>query len=129
MSNWYAAHLVMYVKLREEGQTRFTVWENVILISAAGEGEAFEKAERRGRDDAEDDESFRWGGKPARWVFAGVRKLTACDEPGRRPGDGTEITYTEMVLDSEQAILRLVNGESASVKIADRFAAPEGVVA
>jgi len=128
MASWYAAHLVMYVKFREGGQARFPVWENVVLLSAGDEAEAFEKAERRGREDAEDDGSFRWGGKPARWVFAGVRKLTACDEPARRPGDGTEITYTEMVLDSEQSVERLVKGEPVSVRIADRFVdAPEGV--
>ncbi len=128
-ARWFAAHLVMYVKLRHEKQDRYTAWENVVLIKAGDEREAFEKAERRGREDAEEDESFRWGGRPARWVFAGVRKLTSCESAGR-PDDGAEITFTEIQLDSEQSVLKYARGEPVTLTAADRFAdKPEGVPA
>ncbi|MBV9124494.1 MAG: DUF4288 domain-containing protein, partial [Planctomycetes bacterium] len=82
MSEWFAAHLVMYVQLKEPSPGPVTVWENIVLIKAQSEGEAFEKAQRRGHEEAGDEEgTFRWDGKPARWVFAGVRKLTTCEDP------------------------------------------------
>jgi hypothetical protein len=123
MSKWFAAHLVLYIQLKDQPQGRCTAWENVVLIKAQSEEEAFEKAERRGREEAGDDDgTFRWNGKPARWVFAGVRKLTSCEDPDRRPDDGTEITYVEMQLDSEESVYRLIQGDPVKIQIADRFA-------
>jgi hypothetical protein len=94
---WYAAHIVMAVQLKNGKQIRFPVWENILLVAAATEDAAFAKAEAHGRaEEGDDGGTFRWGGKPARWVFAGVRKLTECVSPEERPGDGTEITFNEL---------------------------------
>lgn len=119
--NWYAAHLVMVVKLKKGRQQKFPVWENVVLFRAASEEEAFAKAEERGRKDAAEDPSFRWGGEPARWEFAGVRKLTPCEDSRRRPTDGTEVTFLEMEVASEDAIQQLMSGKTVAVKIDDQF--------
>jgi hypothetical protein len=122
--SWYAAHLVLYVKLKEHRQDRFPVWENIVLIRAGSEEEAIAKAEQRGREEEGDDEgTFRWGGKPAQWVFAGVRKLTACQGADKRPADGTEISYIEMEAASREVIEKLLDGEPASVRVVDRFGA------
>jgi hypothetical protein len=126
MVNCYAAHLILYVRLKERTQRKFPIWENIILIKAKTEEEAFAKAEPRGKDEEGDDNgSFRWEGKPARWVFAGIRKLTLCEDPERRPDDGTEVSYTEMEVDSEQAVAKLVGGQSVSVTFADAFVEAE----
>jgi hypothetical protein len=126
MTNWYASHLILYVQLKDRTQRKFPIWENIILIKAKTEEEAFAKAERRGKDEEGDDNgSFRWEGKPARWVFAGIRKLTLCEDPERRPDDGTEVSYTEMEVDSEQAVAKLVGGQSVSVTFADAFVEAE----
>src|SRR5262249_19087957 len=119
--SWFAAHLVLYVKLREEPQDHYPLWENIILIKADSADEAFAKAEQRGREDAAEDKGFRWAGKPARWVFAGVRKLTSCQDPERRPGDGTEISFLEMEVGSEEAINKLMNGEPMSCRLREKF--------
>lgn len=119
--SWFAGHLVLYVKFKDQPQDRFPVWENIVLIRADSEDEAFAKAEQRGRADAEDDCTFRWGNRPARWVFAGVRKLTACQDPEKRPGDGTEVSFVELELGSEAAIRKLLDGESVSVKLREKF--------
>jgi hypothetical protein len=122
MSNWFAAHLIMYVKLKRPPQSRFTVWENIVLISADSEEAAFAKAEQRGHEEeGDEDGSFRWGGKPATWVFAGVRKVTACQDPDARPKDGTEISYTELQVESEQAVKELVEGQPVAVHYSDQF--------
>jgi len=118
---WYAAHVILYFKLRNRKQRRFRVWENIILIRARDSEEAYAKAEERGREDAFDDESLTWGGHPARVVFAGVRKITYCEDPETRPTDRTEITYIEMDLESETAIRKLVEVKPVAVEIMDSF--------
>ena len=84
--------------------------------------EAFAKAEERGRQEAGDEDgSFRWGGQPAEWVFAGVRKLTACEDEEKRPGDGTEVSFVEMEVGSLEELEQLVEGRAVAVRLADRF--------
>ncbi len=120
--SWYAAHLIQYFKYREARQRSFVVWENVVLIRARSAEDAYAKAERIGREEeAIDDESLRVGGHPAKLLFAGVRKVVLCVDPDRRPGDGTEVSYTEMVLPSEKAVHQLAAGESVAVRIDDGF--------
>jgi hypothetical protein len=120
--NWYSAHIIMYVELRDRTQQRYPVWENIVLIKARDADAAFETAERRGRsEEGDSDGSFRWGKHPARWVFAGVRKLTECVDASDRPADGTEVSYTEFELESLDAVRRLAAGKSVQVQIADRF--------
>jgi hypothetical protein len=126
---WYAAHLVLYVKLKQRRQTRFPAWENIVLIRARSEDEAFAKAEARDRQDALPDDSFTWNGEQAEWVFAGVRKLTLCDDPEQRPGDGTEVSYLELELESKEALKRFVEGEPVSVRIEDGFPEEEPAAA
>src|SRR5947209_5408588 len=110
--SWFAAHIVMVVKLKSERQTRFPVWENIVLLEAESPDEAFAKAEHVGRKgEGDDGGSFRWGGRPARWEFAGVRKLTECVTFQDRPGDETEISFNELELDSQEAVDLLAKGE------------------
>lgn len=120
--SWFAAHLVLYVKLKGQPQKRFPVWENIVLIQADSDDEAFAKAERHGREEeGDDDGTFRWGSQPATWVFAGVRKLTACQDPEKRPGDGSEISYLEMEVGSQEAVEQLVEGQPVPVRFKEKF--------
>ena len=114
---WYAAHLVLYVKYKEHAQDRFPFWENIVLVAADTEDEAFAKAEERGRADEGDSQgSFHWDGKPATWVFAGIRQLILCQDEKERPGDGTEVTYNELEAGSLEELNRFVEGETAAVR-------------
>jgi hypothetical protein len=120
--SWFAAHLVLYVKFKEQPQKRYPIWENIVLLQADSEEQAFAKAEQYGRaEEGDDDGSFRWGSQPAAWVFAGVRKLTACQDSEKRPSDGTEITYTEMEVNSLEAVAQLVEGRSVGVRLNEKF--------
>ena len=117
---WYAAHLVLYFRYkRKRPQKRFLIWENIVLVQAGSQEEAFAKAEERGRQDAAADDTLRLDDEPAELVFAGVRKLVLCQDEDRRPADGTEVSYTEMQVSSEEAIRKLVVGKPASVTIVD----------
>jgi uncharacterized protein DUF4288 len=123
MSLWYTAHLLMYVKRKNRSVGKIPVWENLVLIKADSEAEAFVKAERRGKqDEGDDDGTFRWAGQPAAWVFAGVRKLTLCEDAEKRPGDGDEISYLEMEVESERSIRDLLAGKPTAVKLTDSTA-------
>src|SRR5262245_33894691 len=114
---WYAAHIVLYVQLKNDRQRDFPVWENIVLVRARSDEDAWRQAEDRGREVAGDDDgSFRWAGQPATWVFAGVRKLTLCDDPTNRPGAGSEITYSEMRFKSPDGVADFVAGRPVNVR-------------
>ncbi len=124
MKTWYSADVVMFVEFSDGKQTHFPAWENIILVEAESEEAAFEKAEALGRrGEGDDSGEFRWDGRPARWVFAGVRKLTECAvlADSDRPGDGTEVSFSELELDSRADIERLVAGEPVKVGFNDRY--------
>lgn len=117
---WYAAHIIMYVKLKSAPQRRFPVWENIVLIEAKNPEAALKKAEQHGRlDEGDSDDSFTWGGKPATWIFAGVRKLILCHAEQTRPGDGTEVTYSELEVKSEADALALGMGRAVAMRYSD----------
>jgi hypothetical protein len=119
---WFTAHIIMAVKLKVKGQSKFPVWENIVLVEAATEAEAFAKAEACGRrEEGDDDGSFRWAGQPATWVFAGVRKLTECVLAAAQPGDGDELSFNELELDSEEAVALLAGGSPTVATYADRY--------
>jgi hypothetical protein len=42
--NWYSAHIIMYVELKDRVQRRYPVWENIVLIKARDADVAFENA-------------------------------------------------------------------------------------
>src|SRR5438128_11878051 len=120
--SWYAAHLIMSVKLKGKRQRRFPVWENIVVIEADSEKQAMVKAERRGRlEEGDDDGTFTWGGQPATWVFAGVRKLTQCEDSESRPSDGTEVSYLEFELESQEAVRKFVGGQQVPLRTNERF--------
>lgn len=119
--SWYSAHILMAVEYVEGEQDRFPAWENVVLLRAASEAEAWGRAEERGRQDAEDHDGFQWDGRAARWRFAGVRKMTECVPFGDRPDDGDEVSYVEFEFPSRADLEHYLNGEPATLT-ADRDA-------
>jgi hypothetical protein len=119
---WFAAHIVMMVEIKGRKQESFPVWENIVLIRAASEEEAYQQAEDLGRkDEGDEDGAFRWGQVPATWVFAGVRKLTECSLFGDRPEAGDEISYTELQFTSKSSVKRFVEGKAVEAVVNDRY--------
>lgn len=114
---WYAAHIVMSVRFKDGTQDTYPLWENIVLLEAGSDEEAERKAELKGREgEGDSDGSFRWEDRPATWVFAGVRKVIVCEDPHAPPGDGIEITYSEMAVDDEESLAKLVRGEPVTVR-------------
>ena len=46
MNLWYAAHIVMYVKRKGRAGAKVPIWENIVLLRAGSEEEAFEALRR-----------------------------------------------------------------------------------
>jgi hypothetical protein len=98
-------------------QDSYPMWENIILLKASSEEQAFAKAETRGRADVQHpDPTFTWGKRPAMWVFGGVRKIMKCDE---RPGDGTELSYLQLEVSSKVQMRKLLKGRPVPVLYED----------
>lgn len=114
--SWYAAHVILYTKFKDGVQDVFPVWENVYLIEAASGDQAIQKATRLGQE-AEGDSSgsYRYAGRLAQWVFAGVRKVIECQRSEQRPESGTEVTYSVFQVSDEETLRRLAAGEEVGV--------------
>ena len=120
---WYAAHIILYTKFLDNVQDSFPVWENVVMIHAPTSDEAYAKADRKGQYEASGSDGYTYDGRPAVWVFAGIRNLNECIEDfdpeqqalGGMEEDGTEVTYSSFIVDSEASLLRLVADRSLSL--------------
>ncbi len=122
---WYAAHIIMMVKLKEALQQKYPIWENIIIVQAQTVDEAWEKATHFGKvEEGDSFGTFTWDGKPATWVFAGIRKLVECEPSVEQDvevfsratlSDGTEITYSQLEFESEEALQKFIKGEPVHV--------------
>jgi len=120
--DWYAGHIVMCLELKDDPQDVFMVYENIVLIGAESSEEALLKAEAQGQSEADLlDDSTTLDGKPARWIYKGVRKVVSCVCYPReqRPVSGDELTYNTYYLKSLDEVAKLARGESVSLEYDD----------
>jgi hypothetical protein len=115
---WYCAHIVMRMRYRVGPQQPLFLMENIVLLQAPTPEEARIQATTRGHlDSNEDDPTFTCDDRPAYWEFAGVRQLISCDDEDDRPASGTEVTYLEYRVESEDDIARLLSGQGTRVEL------------
>lgn len=131
METWYAAHIIMYIKYKNtERQNNYPVYENICLIQAESVDVAYEKANKIGESYEGDSEgTLTWGKEPVEWVLGGVRKLIKCQnsaeqliaEPSsdNKPIDGSEITYSEFIVDTKEELDKLINGKDVKLLYAE----------
>ena len=115
---WFAAHAVMYFRLKSGVQQRYTVWENVLLVEAADSRQAWDLGIQLARhDEGDSDGSLRIDDEPCELVFGGLRKVVEVSHAGREdlPRHGDEITYSEFEVADAGALRRLIDGEDAAV--------------
>lgn len=115
---WYAAHAIVYFELNDGPQEGFQVYENVYLISAGTADEAWANArEVARRDEGDDCGSLRVGGRSARRVFGGIRKVISVLLEGAdgQLGNGDELTYNELVVADRAVLDALIRGDDAEV--------------
>lgn len=122
--SWYAAHVVMYFRVRgaqEPGE--YPVWENIVLFKAASFEHARSKAETFGRAEAVADESSTWNEVPVEACFGGVRKVLRCSVPVTSKQDecfeiedGTEASFTQFVVHGRGALDALIRGDAVDLR-------------
>jgi hypothetical protein len=120
---WYSAHVIMHLKPKVRTKGEQLVWENVLLIEAESPEIAVKKAEMIGLEDqAANSDGLTIDEKPVTMVFVGVRKLIECRTVGDiedKPADGSEVTYSEFLLESEEDLRKLALGDPVKIMYRD----------
>ncbi|MDD3020748.1 MAG: hypothetical protein PHX61_07190 [Alphaproteobacteria bacterium] len=117
---WFGVSVIVSLRLRRGKQVEVPVFENIILIEARTPKEAARKAARKAEAESKIDDGLTLNGKPAHYVFEGVRKVVNISNPVSldldkdRPVSGTEITYSEFVVSSTD-IKKLVTGKELEI--------------
>lgn len=121
---WFAVHALVAMRPIDSAGP-INVYENVFLLEAEDSESARVLATQMARPEAEANDGFTINGDPAiRWL-AGIRKVISVSNPdpldldADRPVSGTEITYSEFEVDSEDALRRLAAGEAVAVRYVD----------
>ncbi len=113
---WYAAHVIMYTEFKDGNQDKYPIWENVHLVQAFSEEEAFRRACDIGRaSEGDSSGTYFYEDRPAKWVFAGVRKLIQCKDKDSQPTDGTEVSYSVLEVPTRADLDKLASGETTQV--------------
>lgn len=118
--HWYSATLINVLRLRAGKQDAYPVWEDVCLIEARDDDEAFRKAEALGKSRECDDPTLTLDDEPATISFLGVRKisrvLNSLDVPeSRAPSHGSEVSFSKYNVSTMEDLEKLVRGESVAV--------------
>lgn len=118
---WYAATIISVVRVRAGGQKTYPVWEDVCLVEAASDDEAFQKAESLGKSREINDRTTMLDGIPARVLYFGVRKVGRIINPFPEspdefpPKHGSEISFSKYTLVSAKDLDLMVQGKSVPV--------------
>lgn len=124
---WYAAHIIEYLRYLDNSQDEYFVNENVILIKSDDSEKAYIEAKKIGLKN-ETDTEIGPDHRLARWTFSGVRKIVECqdnDAAGLKqpeiflPHQGTEITYTSLLVNTKEDLEMLSKGGAVKVELED----------
>ncbi len=119
---WYGAQVILYVRFKDGDQSQTPVWENTYLIQSPDFEAALEAAAERGKlGEGGEEVSMTWGGRPAEWVFAGVRSVSEVFHQGTADvlGHGDEVLFEEFVVDGVSAVEALVRGRSVRAEFTE----------
>jgi hypothetical protein len=119
---YYIAHIIFWVQYNEGPQDDYPIWENIYLIIAKDSDEAWEKAEREGREYPDPNEDLTVDGRAAEWVYGGVRKINDFIQ-GRFTRvdmdefleDVAELTWNEYTVPDKASLDKLIAGEPVNV--------------
>ncbi len=116
--SWYTAHVIQYYEFKQRPQEYYPFYENVILIQADSDEQAWTLAEHYVQERSEGDAygTLVWDGIPAIRRYAGVRKVISLPNPKGEPQHGVELTYSLFHAESWEDLQKLVAGEAVRVK-------------
>jgi len=116
---WYCVHAFLYFAYKDGDQCDYPGWENMYLIEADSVDQARQKGRDRARADEGDSEgTLTYDGRPAKVTLAGLIKIIACEDldlDTGKPSDGTEVSYTDLLIADKTQLQNLLAGEPAVV--------------
>ncbi|MDK2125313.1 DUF4288 domain-containing protein [Parachitinimonas caeni] len=119
---WFVASLVMSIRIKSGVQFELPVYENFVLMEGESSDVALKKAIAIGKKEELINDDLELDGLPARMCFEGIRKLINVSNPepldldGDQPVSGTELTYSQYLIQGEEALKSLVNGDEVELK-------------
>lgn len=116
---WYAAHAILYFRLKSGQQDTYPIWENVYLVSAESPENALAAAKALAMEASGDSGgTLTLYDQPAELIYAGIRKLITVAHYGitEELASGDEITYSEYVVDNLESVMKLAEGESVKTE-------------
>lgn len=115
----YVAHILMRVAYEGlQTSCHISLWENLHLIKASSEAEAWSEAEKIGKS-SEKREGYWVDERPAQLLFAGVRKLHSL--AGLTLRHKTELTAMQLEVAHEKDLQQLLHGKTVSLICYDDF--------
>jgi hypothetical protein len=120
---WYAAHIV--IGFTAEGRKEVVAWENIILIDADSHEQAEQQAIKIGQEEASLDDALTVNDRPAKRLFAGVRKVLtiANPDPAQQllpPVHGSEISFSEFILKDIDELMKLGSGKGVHLRYTEK---------
>lgn len=110
---WYAAHILLAERYIKEEQTTIPIWEQIPIIDAETDEEAFSEADRIGEFQAIS-EGHTYDGHPIRWIYEGVRRLAECiDFEEGPPVSGKEVAYLSYFVQDDTDLKKMRAKRSA----------------
>ena len=122
---WYAAGLILAIKLKSGNQDVFPVLENVVIVEAENFDKAREKAKMLGKNEALSGNNLIYCGQPAFMEFMGIRKIKKThslddDEIGSsQPKNGTEIIEFYFEINGKNELNKFCDGKRVQVDYVD----------
>jgi hypothetical protein len=121
---WFAAHAVVAMR-RIDSEGPISAYENIFLVQAENADQARNLATDMAKAEVEIDDGLTIGGVAAKRTLAGIRKVITISNPSPldldedQPISGTEITYSEFEVASEEDLRKLAAGEGVLVHYVD----------
>jgi hypothetical protein len=122
-NSYYIAHVIIWVRYKDGNQNEYPVWENIYIIKADSDEEAREKAEREGRAYPSSDDDLTVDGRPAEWIYGGVRKVihsisgnSINVEIDLMLEDVAELTWNEFTVPDKESLDKLISGEPVNIR-------------
>lgn len=120
---YYIAHVIIWVRYKDGNQDDYPVWENVYLIKADTNEEAWEKAEKEGRSYPSSNDDLTFDDRPAEWIYGGVRKVihsisgdSINVQIDLMHEDVAELTWNEFTLPDKESLDKLIAGKPVSIR-------------
>lgn len=121
---WFAVHALVALK-KHAFSWPILVNENIFLVEAKSAEQATSEGSKMAMIEVSVEDGLSIDDEPATRTFVGIRKVVAISNPEHldldqdQPVSGTEITYSEYEVNSEEDLQKLANGSSVFLRYVD----------